>query len=195
MRARLKTNVTGALQPVGWAARFYARHLPLVVGLSLIPAVQRYVSVLYDLPDPVALLLEMITLAARVLLVVLIVRLGIARDPSVTQVPPPERGRNAGAFLRERWGSLAIGVCLLGAAAAFFDLFLEGVVPHRLPIAHDTYLAWLLAVKNPTVIAFTIVWIVGVVRQALIHTPADRRTATHAPAADRRATPGQGIRS
>lgn len=50
-----------------------------------------------------------------------------------------------------------------------FDIIPEQVVTLWIPdAAETTYTATLLAVKNPTVIAFTFVWMVGIARQMVV---------------------------
>jgi len=75
---------------------------------------------------------------------------------------------NGRRFLADHWLSLVMQGGLIMAAAMVFDTGLEQVVGGLFPeSAQQTYLAVLLFVKNPTIIAFTFVWTVGVVRQVL----------------------------
>jgi hypothetical protein len=61
---------------------------------------------------------------------------------------------------------------LLAVAVLVFDVVAEQVVGGLLPeSARQTYLAVLLFVKNPTVIAFTFVWWVGLIRQVAVSRP------------------------
>jgi hypothetical protein len=64
---------------------------------------------------------------------------------------------------------------LLMLAALIFDVGLESVRHLLPPQASQTYLAVLLFIKNPTIIAVTFVWLVGVVRQACTPQPAAAR--------------------
>jgi len=149
-----------AVEVPRWAWRFYRRHLALVVGLSLVGSVQRFVVVTWtdEIPHPVALASEALVLAARLLLVVAVWRLATPKGrPSWT---------HARTFTREHWPSLVFQAGLVMAAALVFDIGLESV-GDLLPDPR-TYLAVLLFVKNPTIIAFTTVWLVGVVRQVAL---------------------------
>lgn len=138
-----------------WAWRLYRRHWPVIAGLSLIPSIQRLVVVNWDKDIPAS---ELLVALVRLVLLVTIWRLA---GPT---------GRLRLTFVKEHWPSLVIQGGLLTLAALIFDVGLEGV-GHLLPEnARRTYLAVLLFVKNPTIIAFTFVWLVGIVRQL-----ADRR--------------------
>jgi hypothetical protein len=109
----------------------------MIVGLSLIPSVQR--------------------------LVVMIWRLA-TRHGQVRWA----RWRD---FADAHWPSLVVQGGLVMAATLVFGFGLEDVVGGMLAeSARQTYLAVLLFVKNPTVIAFTFVWMVGVVRQMVLST-------------------------
>ncbi|MCC8250615.1 hypothetical protein [Saccharothrix luteola] len=149
-----------ALEVPRWAARFYLRHWVVVVGLSLVASVQRLVVVNWGglVPDGVAFASEVVVVAARVLLVVVIWRLAT-------------RGERLGwadarAFAARHWPSLVWQGMLLAVAFLVFDVVAEQVVGGLLPeSARQTYLAVLLFAKNPTVIAFTFVWWVGLIRQ------------------------------
>ena len=62
---------------------------------------------------------------------------------------------------------------MLAVAFGFFDITLERVVPLMLPDgAEDTYRSILFAVKNLTVIPFTVIWMVSVARQTVQYDPA-----------------------
>ncbi|SER28121.1 hypothetical protein [Lentzea albida] len=141
-----------------WTWRCYTRHLPLVVGLSLIASVQRLVVVNWtgEIPPAVATASEVVVMAARVLLVVLVWRIAVAG----------RRLRSGRDFARRHWRSLVWQVVFLSAAFAVFEVLAEHVVSALLPpSARQTYLAVLLFVKNPTVIALTFLWWIGVLRQ------------------------------
>jgi hypothetical protein len=159
----MTTDTKLALDVPRWAWRFYLRHLPLIVGLSLVASLQRLVAVNWGIPDPLALVSEVVVMATRLLLLVLIWRLAM-RDT-------PWRWDNLPVFARAHWRSLVIQGLLISVAFLVFDVFAESVVGGLLP--HDaqaTYLAVLLFVKNPTVIALTFVWWVGLARQMLRNT-------------------------
>jgi hypothetical protein len=67
--------------------------------------------------------------------------------------------------------ALPVGA-LLAATFAIFSLLPDIVIAPRIPDdAQAVYLAVLLAIKNPTIIAFTMIWQVGVIRQILLQSP------------------------
>lgn len=155
-----------ALSVPRWAWRFYRSHLPLVVGLSLVGSVQRLIVVNWtdEIPHPIALASEVVVMAARLLLVVAVWRLAT----------PPGRPswRHFRAFVAAHWLSMVLQGGLVMAAALVFDTGLEGVGGLLPESARQTYLAVLLFLKNPTIMAFTFVWLVGVVRQSTVdYTP------------------------
>ena len=147
-----------ALEVPRWTWHCYTRHLGLVVGLSLIASVQRLVVVNWtgEISPALATASEVVVLAARVLLVVLVWRIAVAG----------RRLRSGRDFARRHWRSLVWQFVFLGAAFAVFEVVAEHLVSALLPpSARQTYLAALLFVKNPTVIALTFLWWIGVLRQ------------------------------
>jgi hypothetical protein len=151
-----------ALSVPRWAWEFYRRHLVLVVGLSLVGSVQRLIVVNWteEIPPAIALASEVVVMAARVLLLVAVWRLATSQGrPS---------WRHVRAFGTEHWLSLVIQCGLIMAAALVFDTGLEGVGDLLPESVRQTYLAVLLFVKNPTIMAFTFVWMVGLARQLLL---------------------------
>ncbi|MCM6778788.1 hypothetical protein NDR87_35470 [Nocardia sp. CDC159] len=160
----LRHQLTTAVEVPRQALALYVRHLVPIVAISSIPAAQRLVSVLTRPPDPLPVLLELLTVAARVGLVGLIVYWAFVRTPHEGEGQP-------GRFLRGHWPSLLIQLALLAAAVAVFDLLPEQVLVHWIPErSHDLYLGLLLAIKNPTVIAVTLIWTVLAARQILWYT-------------------------
>ncbi|MFB4315507.1 hypothetical protein [Actinomadura sp. 21ATH] len=147
-----------ALEAPSQALAFYRRHLVLIAGISLVPGAQRFVSVLTDPPGPFPVLLEVVTVLARVLLIGLIVRLAFWREGTVDTGRP-------GLFLRERWPSLALQAAVLAALVAFFNR-VQG-------LGENLHTAVVLLVMNPTVIAFTFVWTVLAARQIVAYVPAE----------------------
>lgn len=62
-----------------------------------------------------------------------------------------------------------VQVLAFAALFAVAELVPDRVIAHRIPdAAQDTYWATLLAIKNVTVIAFSMIWQIGAVRQALL---------------------------
>jgi hypothetical protein len=101
------TELGTAMEAPRWALDFIRRHLALVVGLSLIPAVERFTGQIWERGPALGLAGEVATTAARLVLTALL---------------------SAGPL----------------------------------------YWAVLLAVKNLTVIPFTMIWLVAAVRQVLL---------------------------
>ena len=145
----MRTQLATSLETLRWALAFHGRHILVVSALMAIPTVQRFVIMSWDLPGPVATVSEILVMAARIGLVLYVIgKVG----------PAPHAWASTKAFLRGRWPSLLITLALLGVAFAVFDLALEGLSDD------DTYRSILFAVKNLTVIPFTVIWMVSVVR-------------------------------
>jgi hypothetical protein len=154
----MRTELKLALEVPRWTWRFYLRHLPIIVALSLVASLQRLVAVHWGIPDPLATASEVLVMGTRLLLLVVIWRLAMRDTPWLWS--------NVSAFARRHWRSLLIQGVLLSAAFLIFDVVAEHVVSGLLPQeARSTYRAVLLFVKNPTVIALTFVWWVGLARQ------------------------------
>lgn len=150
-----------------------------IVGLSLIGSAQRAFTQFFGagLPDWTAVALEVLVEGSRVLLVVLLVRWILVADRRLHGLRVKAGARRVLAYVRKHPRALVLQ--LVGFAAAFLvldalpDLAIAPLVPAS---AQPTYWAVLLAVKNPTVIAFTLVWEVALLHQALLR-GADAPTA------------------
>jgi hypothetical protein len=168
----LRPQIGTAAEVPRWAWAFYRRHFLLVAGLSLLPAAQRVVWALWNerLPGALNVVLDTLTLAVRLLLVAIIARMAFSARASVARPEPEPRRGGLWTFLRERWLSLAFQALFLGGLAAVFDFVPERIVAPRVPPdLQRAYWAVLLGLKNPTVIAFTMIWMVGAVRQATLY--------------------------
>ncbi|MFC5745658.1 hypothetical protein [Actinomadura rugatobispora] len=176
----LSLQARTAVEVPSQALGFYRRHPVLIVGISLVPGLERFVSVQTDLPGPLPVVMETLTLLARVLLIGLIVRLAFGRESTGDSGHPAR-------FLRERWPSLMLQAAMLGGLVMVFDVIPEQIIRDWIPSGgEDLYTAVLLLIKNPTVIAFTFVWMVLAARQVVTYTPAepavhDRRPRTPQP--------------
>ncbi|PRX50329.1 hypothetical protein B0I33_102450 [Prauserella shujinwangii] len=145
-----------------WAWRCYRRHLPVIAGLSLVASVQRVVVVGFGehVPALAAGLSEALVVVVRLALLALITRWALRGVPT--------SWANVNRFVTAHWPSLVIQTAFLGAVYLVFGVVAEELVLKLLPAsARDAYLSALLFVKNPTIIAFTFVWVVGIVRQLL----------------------------
>lgn len=142
----------GALR---WALHFYAAHFWLVFGLSMVPALQRFAVVRFgdSLPAAVVWGSEALTMAVRILLVYLVLRLMVAE---LGPMSVAGRWRLFTTGVDNHLGAFLLQFVLLGLAFVVFD-----VVPQLLYRGDQSIL---LAVKNPTVIAMTMLWMAGVGR-------------------------------
>jgi hypothetical protein len=144
-----------------WAWDFYRTHLPVVVGLSLVPSVQRLVVVNWGerFPPVVTVTSEVVVMAVRLLLVVMIWRLA---EPKVALDVPRAR-----RFVAAHRTSLQLQCFLFVLAILVFKVGPDRVGDLLPADERHPYLAVLLFLKNPTIIAFSLVWVVGTVRQVL----------------------------
>ncbi|MFF0744670.1 hypothetical protein ACFYVL_30150 [Streptomyces sp. NPDC004111] len=150
-----------------WALGFHRRHLLPITALGLVAGTERFFSRLVD--DLPALPLEALTLASRVVLVCYVVQLALRKDPEVLW------GRGGGSPMRHssQWRAflpyLAGQGVLLLAAMFVFDFVPERLLaPAEGTTGHELYFACLLAVKNLTVIPFTLIWMTGIARRQLL---------------------------
>ncbi|MEV0680275.1 hypothetical protein AB0I60_27540 [Actinosynnema sp. NPDC050436] len=147
-----------ALEVPRWTWRFYLRHLPLIAGLSLIPSTQRLIAVNWGIPGAWAAASEVVVMVVRVGLVLAVGWLALRGGRATWE--------RFTAFATAHWRSLVWQGVLLGVAFLVFDVVAETIVGGLLPAeARQGYQAVLLFVKNPTIIALTLVWWVGLVRR------------------------------
>jgi hypothetical protein len=151
---RLRTEWQLAVAVPRWAWRFYRRHWAIIVGLSLIPSIQRLIVVGWGehIPSSAAVASEVLVVVVRLALLVTIWRLAAV-------------GKPRWAFVTTHWRGLVLQGGLLLLATLIFKFGLDSVGGLLPEPARQPYLAGLLFIKNPTIIAFTVVWVVGVVRQ------------------------------
>jgi len=166
---RLRQGLDGSLATLLATTRFFGRRYPVMFAFGVGVSVQRLISVAYpDLWPPAAGVAgETFTLTARLLFLGWVAR-ALLRQPGLTTHAP----RRLSAFARRDWPVLVGHLVLLAAATLVFNAVLEGGGAALLPeSARPTFLAWVLAVKNVTVIPFTLVWLVMMVRDALRRVP------------------------
>lgn len=159
----------GAVSTVLAAARFFVRHYPVVFAFGLGASVQRFLSVRYgdSWPAAAGVAGETFTLVLRLLFLVWVAR-ALLREPGLTA----RAGRRLAVFARRDWPVLVGHLVLLVAATLVFNTLLEGGGAALFPeSARAEVLSWLLAVKNVTVIPFTLIWVVTMVRDALASVP------------------------
>lgn len=169
MLKQLAADGGTALSVPRWALAFSRRHAAVLLGLSAVPAVERFTGQLWARDPATGLALEGVTTAARVLFVVVVVRLTLLREPGAAGVGAREAGRRVASFARRRPAALLAQFALVGALFVLADVVPEQVVPALAPVG-PLYWGALLGIKNLTVIPFTVVWLVAVLRQALLDT-------------------------
>jgi hypothetical protein len=159
----MRTQLATSRETLRWALAFHGRHFLIVSALMVIPTVQRFVIMSWELPGPVATVSEILVMAARIGLIVYVVS---------TVGPAPHAWASTKGFLRDRWPSLLITLGLLALAFAVFDLTLERLSDD------ETYRSVLFAVKNLTVIPFTVIWMISVARTCVQYDLAETAAAS-----------------
>ena len=72
-------------------------------------------------------------------------------------------------FAREQWRSLVVQLGMFLSVAVIFKVVPDILIASRIPSEWSRfYWAGVLGLKNPTIIAFTMVWIVGTLRQMIM---------------------------
>ncbi|BCJ68479.1 hypothetical protein [Polymorphospora rubra] len=166
MRAGLTLSVAAAR----WATHFYARHFWLVFGLSMIPTAQRFVAVRYgdQLPAAVDIGGEIVTGLSRLLLVYVVLRL-VSREPDLSGLTPGQRWRCLTAGIDARVRAFWTQFLVLAVAFVLLDVLPNTAVAVLVPDGRQELVtSVLVSVKNPTVIAFTILWMVGIGRILIV---------------------------
>jgi hypothetical protein len=170
-------TLSTALGPPRWALGFVRRHPMMAFGLSLVPALERFTGQLTERRPAPSIAFEVTTLAARLLLVALVVRIAIVREPLIGRLQGTAAGERMQQFAQRHGRAIALQAALLVGLFVLADVVPERLVPALVPVG-PLYWATLLAVKNLTVIPFTMIWLVGAVRQALL--APDPEAASHA---------------
>lgn len=170
---------------VTWGAAWYARHFWLVFGLSTIPTAQRFVAVRWGdhLPPVADVGLELLTAAVRLLLVGMIVYLAWRKDPVLAGLGLRATGSRIAASIDRHRAAFGVQFLVLGAAFGLFDILPGAAIAAWVPAGQrELVQAIVVAAKNPTVIAFTFVWEVGVARQLALRGAAPAAPAPAEPA-------------
>lgn len=162
----MSTPAHPALEAPRWAVQFYYRRLPLVLILMLIPATERFLGQLTERTAIVGVLAEVLTAAARVLLLVVAVHLGIRRDSRVGPLSRSVVNDRLNRFFRTNAKPLILQAVALSVLFLVLNVIPERLVPALTDVG-PMYWAVMLAVKNLTVIPLTLLWWVGLARHAL----------------------------
>lgn len=159
--------LNSALETPCWALGFQRRHLLPVTVLGLVAGTERFFSTLLD--DLPRLPLEALTLGSRIVLVGYLAQWAIRKDPAVAWGRDDSPTRRHPTTWRTFAPYLAGQVVLLLLALVIFDRVPEQLLaPAEGESSRQLYFACLLAVKNLTVIPFTLIWMTGIARRQLL---------------------------
>lgn len=160
----MRTGLALSADAARWAIRCYARYFWLVFGLSMVPTAQRFVAVRFggDLPVAINVAGEILTGLVRVLLVVLVLRIA-ARDAGLAGLTVRDRWRRFAAGIEQRRRDFLTQFLVVGIAFVVFDVLPTAAVALWVPADRQEIVdAVLVSGKNPTIIALTILWMIGI---------------------------------
>ncbi|GGC23003.1 hypothetical protein GCM10011386_13600 [Parapedobacter defluvii] len=171
----IQLDFKAAVDVPRWAFRFYLHHFLWIAGLSVIPSIERFIVLFFspDWSNTTVILLEVLVESLRFLVLWFIIKLSILRDERLRKISGQEQWVRIKSFVKHRWLSLVFQLIFMIIATLVFDVFLEKVVGSQISEqVRDQYLGVLLAIKNPTVIAWFLIWLVGIPRQMMLYPPA-----------------------
>lgn len=158
-------HYTRSRETLVWSSRFALAHLPLMLGLGAVAGVERVLTQLWEPPMLPGVLLEALVWSSRALLVVLAIRSGVVAD---VRFQRDLVGSRVDRFLTEHWPSWIINGVLLMLVFALFslpELWVQGQPESEQAVL----LAVVLALKNLSIIPLTLLWMVGIARQAVLY--------------------------
>lgn len=148
------------------AGRFFIRHYPVILALGAVASLQRFLAVGGDERFGFAGGVggELVTAAARLLLVVWVAR----RMFDGTEIAWSQVGPLLRRFVATRAGVLVASAALLVGLTVVAKVIPDAIGAALPETARASYMSWELAIKNVTVIPFTLVWLTGLTRHALL---------------------------
>lgn len=164
-------TLASAGQTVRDALTVFARSYPVVFAFGAIASLQRFVSVSYgdQLSTPLMIGGEVLTAGVRILFLIWVYRRLIRSDVRLRLLPFRAWGPTLARFSRSHPRVIVGHVLLLSLAVIVFKAGFDVGVPALFPdLNGDTYLSWVLAIKNVTIIPLTMIWLVAAVRDALV---------------------------
>ncbi|GAA4695280.1 hypothetical protein APR04_002525 [Promicromonospora umidemergens] len=154
---------TATARPGAWAEaveilaaawHFFARNYPVALAFGALASVQRFLSVSGTADWAGGVGGELFTAAARFLFVAWLAR-ALLRDRSVEWA---EAGARWSAWMSRRWATILASTGLLIVFLIVFKAIPDALAGRVGGIDESTWMSWELAIKNVTVIPFTMVW-------------------------------------
>ena len=158
-------------QTVRSALTLFIRAYPVVFVFGAIASVQRFVSVSYgdQLSTPLLIGGEVLTAGVRIGFLIWVYRRLIRSDRRLRLLPFGAWSPALARFSRSHPRVIVGHVLLLCLALVVFKVGFDVAIPAVFPDMNgDTYLSWVLAIKNVTIIPLTMIWLVAAVRDALV---------------------------
>ena len=143
-----------AVEILGEAWRFFARNYPVVFAFGALASVQRFLAVSGTVDWAGGLGGELFTAAARLAFIAWLVR-ALLRDRPAEWA---EAGARWSTWASRHWATLAASTGLLLLFLIVFKAIPDALAGRVAGIEESTWMSWELAIKNVTVIPFTMVW-------------------------------------
>ena len=161
----MRTGMNEAWQVFRQSAGWFGRHSPAVAAFGLLASVQRFTAVCSGKQSSWASGApgELFAAASRVGFLAWCIRRVFDGSPAPARDVP----RRLVRYGREHAGAVEAGGLLFGALIVVFKLVPDAVIARMDEDSRKRASAWELAIKNVTIIPFTIVWIVIGARHAI----------------------------
>jgi|GEM_PF-2739243 len=169
---RLRYGLRVSRDAATWSIRLYFNKFLPIVGLSLVPTLQRFWLVTQtQAPTAIMVAGEILAQGSRVLLVWLLLRYAFTDDPTLGRLTIAQRWNRFTAFVDRHPIAFIIQFGVLAAAFMMFDRLPDlATTTLAAPADQPLITAVVVALKNPTVIALTLSWMVGAARIMALHT-------------------------
>ncbi|MFB9880312.1 hypothetical protein ACFFMN_20415 [Planobispora siamensis] len=173
MSPDIRGSLTSSVLDVPWwALSFLRAHLAVIAALAGVPAVERVAGVVWpERPGPVAVTLDLVTLALRLVLLVVVARLAAREEPYLL-----EGGAGAAAhrLLRgavRHWPALLVQLALFTVCFLLLNLLLDAVARlagGAVAAGFDVAAVTTFAIRNTVFIPFAVVWLFGMARHLIL---------------------------
>ncbi len=145
---------TEAVEILAEAGRFFARHYPIVFAFGALASIQRFLAVSGGAEWAGGVGGEIFTAAARIAFVIWFVRRMLRDRP----VEWSGAGARWSAWNSKNWTAVLVTMGFLILFMVVFKVVPDSMAGQVGGIDRSTWLSWELAIKNVTVIPFTMVW-------------------------------------
>ncbi|MFI2490320.1 hypothetical protein ACH47X_25645 [Promicromonospora kroppenstedtii] len=145
----------GALAILAETWRFFARHYPVVLAFGALASAQRFLSVSGTADWAGGAGGEIFTAVARIAFI------AWAAATLLRGTAWQGAGARWSAWNTRNWPTVLASMGLLALFLVIFKVIPDALAGHVGDIERETWLAWELAIKNITVIPFTMLWMMA----------------------------------